>query len=653
MDNDSSAVQKNNDKNEDRSLEIKQKILETIDKDVVSSIEFEGPYVVIFIRDPNYIETHQELIKDIAAKIRRKVIVKADKAHLKDVEEARELIQQIVPKEAEIKSIRFAPDLHEVYIEAYKSGLVIGKNGSTLREIFVKTGWLPKIWRVPSIQSESIDELRNLIINDSSKRKKFLTLLGKNINKVILKTDWLKVTALGGFREVGRSCLLVETKESKVIIDCGISPEPGVMGSSSDASRAFPYIADAKIPINEIDAIILTHGHMDHMGFIPYLYKYGYEGPVYSTLPTIDLAALLLKDYVKLVARSGGTPLYEEKDIRKMIDHMVPLEYNEVATITDEIKLTYHNAGHIIGSASAHLHIGEGLYNIVHTGDLKFGYSRLLDPADTAYTRVDGLFIESTYGGNHDINSSNREQSEIELMEAIKSTVENNGKILIPVFSVGRAQEIQLTLEYYMTNNDRYKLDVPIYLDGMVLEANAIHTAYPDYLKKSLRNRILSNMSPFESELFQVIKRESDRVDDTRSAIIIASGGMLNGGASLQYFRDLLSDERNTLIFVGYNSQNSLGRKLQNGVREIALEDDEGKLREYNVKMNIKTIEGFSGHSDRRQLMNFIKSIKTRPRSIFTMHGEEVKCEEFARAIYRSFNINARAPMNLDSMRLK
>ena len=166
--------------------------------------------------------------------------------------------------------------------------------------------------------------------------------------------------------------------------------------------------------------MVLTHAHMDHIGFVPYLFKFGYEGPVYCTPPTRDLAALLLSDYIKLSQGSGGTPLYGEKDIRKMLMHTITRDYGEVTNITDELKLTYHNAGHILGSATVHLHVGEGMYNIVHTGDMKYGFTRLYDPASHKYPRIDSLFIESTYGGNNDI-TKNRDEAERELMEVDKS----------------------------------------------------------------------------------------------------------------------------------------------------------------------------------------------------------------------------------------
>ncbi len=618
--------------------------------------EFEGPDIVLYLKNARLLYQDDTIVRNIASSIKKKLIIRSDEQSLMSPESATEKIKLLVPQEAGVHSIRFMARFSEVYIEALKPGLVIGKGGSTLKSIAIETGWSPKVLRMPTMESDTISGVRQLMFNEEEFRKKFLAKVGKDINRVMAKSEWLKATALGGYREVGRSSLLLETPNSKVIIDCGISPEPGAKGvdanNGSDANRAFPYLDSANLSINELNAVIITHAHMDHMGFVPYLFKYGYEGPVYCTPPTRDLAALLLKDYVKLVVRSGGTPLYDEKDVRKMLTHMITREYNEVTNITDEIKLTYHNAGHILGSGTVHLHIGEGMYNIVHTGDFKYGFSRLLDPASVKYPRVDALFMESTYGGQSDV-TPNRHDAERHLMETIKRTVGNGGKVIIPVFAVGRSQELQLVLESYLANEGPYKLDVPVYLDGMILEASAIHTAYPEYLKESLRNRILNNRSPFESEIFEVMKGERSDIVDKGPAVIVASGGMLNGGASLEYVRMLAEDPKNAILFVGFNSAGSLGRRVQNGLKDVALPDEDGKLTPVKINMEVHTVEGFSGHSDRRQLVSFVENLRPKPKTIFTMHGEEQKCEDLARTLGRMMHVDARAPMNLDSIRLK
>jgi uncharacterized protein len=643
---------------ETENKEILDKIKELVPKEAdLSKVEYEGPDVALYVKNIGYLYSDENIVKNISAAVKKRLIVRCEGSKLMDPEEAAKKIREIVPAEAGMgeESIRFVPEFCEVYIEALKPGLVIGKGGATLMRIVRETSWVPKVLRTPTMNSDVIKGVRQMMFKESDFRKKFLNGIGKRINQTQVKSEWVKATALGGFKEVGRSSLLIETHHSKILVDCGISPEPGIKGADANQNgenKAFPYLDSANITINDLDAVILTHAHMDHMGFVPYLFKFGYNGPVYCTPPTRDLAALLLYDYVRLVQKGGGSPLYGEKDIRSMLMHMITRDYGEVTNVTDEIKLTYHNAGHILGSGTVHLHVGEGLYNIVDTGDFKYGFTRLFDQADTKYPRIDALFMESTYGGPRDI-TQNRRDAEIELMECIKRTVENKGKVLIPLFSVGRSQEIMLVLESYMTNDPRYKLNVPIYLDGMILEASAIHTAYPEYLRASLQHRILSNNSPFESEIFEVAKGERQDILDKGPCVILASGGMLNGGASLEYFKALAEDPKNMVIFVGYNSVSSLGRRLQNGLTDTALTGADGKQESVKINLQVKTVEGFSGHSDRKELMRFVDNLRPFTRKIFTMHGEESKCEDLARTLAAKMRVEGRAPMDLDSMRLK
>ncbi|MDE1762368.1 MAG: beta-CASP ribonuclease aCPSF1 [Candidatus Micrarchaeota archaeon] len=620
--------------------------------------EYEGPDIAIYVRDIAHIFTEENVVKSISATVKKKLIIRSEASKLMSPEEAKAKILEIVPKEAGVneEGIRFVEEFSEVYLEALKPGLVIGKGGSTLKSIVIATRWVPRVFRIPTMNSDVIKGVRQMLLKESDFRKKFLTNVGKRINRPILKSEWIKATALGGFKEVGRSSLLLETNHSKVLIDCGLSPEPSVKGldanKGSDENKAFPYLDSANITINDLDAVILTHAHMDHTGFVPYLFKFGYEGPVYCTPPTRDIIALLHFDYLKLVQRSGGTPLYDEKDVRKMLSHVITRDYHEVTNVTDEIKLTYHNAGHILGSSSVHLHIGEGMYNIVHSGDQKFGFTRLLDPADTKYPRIDSLFIEATNGMHSDI-TINRQEAEMNLVNAISRTIQNGGKVLIPLFAIGRAQEIMLVLESYFANNPKYKLEAPIYLDGMLLEASAIHTAYPEYLKLNLQHRILSNRSPFESEIFEVAKGERNEIVEKGPAVVLASGGMMNGGVSVEYFKAMSEDPKNLLLFVGYNSVSSLGRRIQSGLKEVPLPNEDGKLQSYKVGMQVHNLEGFSGHSDRRQLMSFVENIRPTPKKVFTMHGEESKCEDLARGIANRLRVEARAPMDLDTIRFK
>jgi len=612
----------------------------------ITKIEPEGLNIVIYVKNIEEFYRNDQLIKQLAGALRKKVSVRVDPAALMDLENAKETITATISEEAKISSIMFSPSFSEVYIEALKPGLVIGKGGSVLKEIILKTGWSPVVLRTPTIPSSTLKGVRKGFIADPEDRKKFLTGVGKKICQPIPVSDWVRVVMLGAFREVGRSCMLVQTPNSKVLIDVGINP------ATSDAKKAYPYLNFMGFPLEELDAVIVTHGHMDHMGFIPYLYAYGFDGPVYCTPPTRDLMGLLQNDYINLCKKSFGVePPYSKKHIQKELRRVIPVEYGEVVDITPEVKMTLYNAGHIIGSAMVHLHIGEGLHNLVHTGDMKFGYTKLFEPANTHFPRIETLFVESTYGGKQDI-TPNRRDMESRLMTIINETAAKGGKVLIPVFAVGRSQEIMLVIEDYARRNPDF--NIPMYIDGMVLETSAIHTAYPEYLRESLERRILSNNSPFESPLIKVAKgTNKDEIVEGEPCVILAPSGMMSGGPSLDYFNRLADDEKNSLIFVGYQSPLSLGHKIQRGMKEVPTTGEDGKTKVLNVRMRIETVEGFSGHSDRHQLMAFMSNLRPTPERVFTCHGDWNKAEELARTTASIIKREARAPMNLEALRLR
>jgi predicted metal-dependent RNase len=322
-----------------------------------------------------------------------------------------------------------------------------------------------------------------------------------------------------------------------------------------------------------------------------------------------------------------------------------------VVDITPEIKMTLYNAGHILGSASVHLHIGEGMHNCVYTGDIKFGPTKLFEAANIRFPRLETLFIESTYGGRNDITLG-RYESEMRLMEIIMQTIEKRGKVLIPVFAVGRSQEILLVLEEYSRTHPEF--NVPIYIDGMILEASAIHTAYPEYMREQVQRRILSDRSPFESPLIKVAKgADREAIAGGEPAVILAPSGMLSGGPSLEYLKMMADDERNTLIFVGYQSALSLGNKIQNGERDLPLAGDDGRAKLLKINMRVETADGFSGHSDRAQLMAYLRNLRPTPERIITMHGDSGKTEDLARCAGMMLRKQSSAMANLESIRLR
>ena len=629
--------------------EIKKEILFKLPKDTqVTKVEFEGPEVVVYTKNPQVITENGDLVRSLAKELRKRIIIRSDKSALLEQEETINKIHEIVPEGAEITDIYFDTVTGEVVITAKKPGLVIGKYGATSRNIVKNTGWAPKILRTPPISSDVIGKIRTTLKNSSKDRKKLLQRLGRQIHQGSkYPNDWARVTSMGGFKEVGRSSMLLQTPNSRVLLDCGVNV------AAPDNKTAFPYLTAPEFSIEELDAVIISHAHLDHCGFVPYLYHYGYEGPVYCTTPTRDLTTLLQLDHIDIAQREGNPLPFSVKDIHKAIKNTLTLDYGEVTDISPDIRLTLHNAGHILGSAISHMHIGDGAYNLVYTGDFKYEPSRLLEPATIRFPRAETVIMESTYGGREDVQPS-RNSAEKEMMKTIYKTLKRGGKVLVPVFAVGRAQELMVVLEEYMRHG---MIDeVPIYIDGMIWEATAIHTARPEYLSKDLRDQIFHmGRNPFVSDMFKKVQNYNQRkeiVESPEPAIILSTSGMLTGGNSVEYFKWLCEDDKNTLIFVGYQSEGSLGRRIQKGRKEVPLEDDDGRTKEFHVNMETKTIHGFSGHSNRRQLMEYVKRLNPRPEKVITCHGDPKKAVDLASSIHRSYKIETRTPINLDCVRI-
>ena len=621
---------------------IKEAALAILPKEAeVSSIDFEGPEIAIYTKNPKIFFENEALVAKLAFELKKHINIRTDKSLLCGLEEAKEKIMQLVPEEAEIKKLYFNAAFSEVVIEASKPGLVIGKNGETSKQIILQTGWTPNIIRAPTSKSKILAGIREFLHKHANERKKFLHNVAKHIYRdVELKKLWVRLHALGSFREVGRSCLLLETPISKVMIDCGINV--------ANPEEAYPYLDALDFSLSELDAVIISHAHLDHCGMLPYLFRAGYKGPVYCTTPTRDLMALLQFDYIDVLVKEGKEPPYSEKDVKESVKHCIVRNYREVTDITPDIRLTLHNAAHILGSASIHLHIGEGAHNIVYTADFKYGFTRLFDNVDMKYPRLETLIIESTYGSKEDI-LPRRIDAEEKLIQIIRETVQTGGNVLIPVFSVGRAQEVMLVLE---NHNRKEPLNARVYIDGMTKEASAIHTAYPEFLRKTVQRRILQNDSPFTAEIFhEANSTDRDKIIEEGSAIILASSGMLTGGPSVEYLHKMASNPDNTLIFVGYQGEGSLGRKIQQGLRTIPYVEN-GKTKALEIKMRVETVEGFSGHSDRNELTNYVRNLKPKPKRILVCHGNKNKCIEFARYIGSKFRINSIAPQNLDAFRL-
>ena len=632
---------------EDRLKELKETINKKVPRGVeVTDVEFEGPEMVIYTDNPEKFAAEQDLIKTLARDLRKRIVVRPN--ILGDTEVAYDMVRKVVPEGAGITDIFFDTDTGEMLIEAEKPGVVIGKNGATLRDITMKTGWTPRVVRTPPIPSMTIKQVRQYLREARDERKEFLRRCGRRIHRDSLysgrdRDQWLRVTTLGCCRQVGRAAFLLTTPQSKVLIDCGESP--GATGAASS-----PYLHVPEIyPFSTLDAVVLTHAHLDHSAYVPLLYRYGYDGPVYTTPATRDLAAMLQLDYLDVNNKEDKAPPYSSNEVREFVKHTITLGYGDVTDIAPDLKLTLHNAGHILGSAIAHFNVGNGLYNIAFTGDLYYAKSRLFNPAVSQFPRLEALVMESTYGGSEDFSPS-RADAEAHLCEVISETLSRGGKALIPAFAVGRSQELMLALEEGIRNK---KLPAcKIYLDGMIKEATAMHTAYPEYLNNDLRNQIFrDNYNPFLAECFEQVdsyEKRQEVIFSKEPCVIISTSGMLNGGPVLDYLSNLAESEKNTLIFVGYQADGTYGRRIQKGWREVPM----GKKGSIIINMEVQTVEGFSGHADRKQLMNYVQYVQPKPERVFTIHGEESKTIDLASSIYKKYHIQTVSPQNLETYRL-
>ena len=626
--------------------EIRNTILNNVPSEIgITRIEFEGPRLAIYAQKPEILVEQSQIVADIAGKIKKRIVIRSDPAVRMRELDAEKIVKEIL-KEAGLVQSYFDPTLGEVILEVENPGIAIGKGGANLLEIVKQTRWNPNVVRSPPIPSLTIKQIRGYLYSKSKEREKFLREAGESIFRPLYdRTSDVRVSFLGGTRQVGRSAVLVRSRESAVLMDCGINP------GTSRAVDAYPRFDTGEFDVSGLDAVVITHAHLDHCGFLPYLYKYGYDGPVYCSAPTASLMTLLQGDYLDVMSKEGRFPPYGAEDIREVIIHTIPLSWGEVTDIAPDIRLTLHNAGHILGSSMAHLHIGKGLHNVVYTGDFKYGYTTLLASAISNFPRVETLIMESTYGAPENVTAP-RSETDAEFIEYTNHILKK-GKMIIPVPAVGRAQEILMVINKYMQNGSL--TEVPVYIEGMISEATGIHTAYPDYLSSELREQILrEGVNPFESDYFTVVKQHDlrDEIVEGGPCIIMATAGMMEGGPVMEYFKRLAPDPENGLLFVSYQVAGTTGNRIQGGMQSIQTYNREGKMSITNIGLTTHTIQGFSGHSDRKQLVDYVRQMRPTPRRVFMVHGEESKCQNMARTISRFRGIRAHSPDLLETFRL-
>ncbi|NOQ38047.1 beta-CASP ribonuclease aCPSF1 [archaeon] len=614
---------------------------------MITNALFEGSDIIFYTKNKNFFLESSSDVRDLVQMLRKRIDIRPDPAICEKQDVAAANIRKIAPAEAEVGEILFEPEFSRVIIYAKKPGLIIGKQGETLKKIKQETCWSPMIKRIPLIQSKIVDKAREIIHSESKYRQRFLNKIGEQIRlDKGSKEGWVRVSFLGSAREVGRSAILLQTKKSRVLLDCGVNV--------ASVAERHPYLDIPEFDIEALDAVIISHAHLDHAGFLPYLYEYGYEGPTYLTAPTRDIMILQQLDYIKTMQGETGSAPYTSKGIKGAVKHSIIMDYGHVVDITGDMRLTFHNAGHILGSAISHIHIGEGLHNLVYTADFKYGKSRLFDQASMNFARCESIIMESTYGGAADRTLS-KQESEEKLTNLVKETIKRGGKVVIPSFAVGRAQELMI---FFAEMADKKEIDVPVYLDGMIWDVTAIHTAYPEFLSRGLQKQIFhQSNNPFINPVFKRVASQVERkkVIDGGPAVIITTSGMVTGGPIMEYLRCLAEDEKNTLVFVGYQAEGTLGRNIQMGWRDISMTnrtagDSRSTVR---INMQVETASGFGAHSDRQQLLNYISRLKSKPERVILNHGESKKIVDFGRNIHKIFRIETQYPHNLDALRLK
>lgn len=597
----------------------------------LTKIEYEGPRIALYSKNPSYLMQNSQLVSNMVNTIKKRIVIRTDESIRRPQDESAKIISETIPKEVGVAATFFDAVLGEAVLFAKKPWMLaqVGDDFDNI-ELAEKTGWKVRIRKAPQNMAP-IESLYRTLGETVTERTRFYREVGDKIfrDKLSGQAEASLIT-LGGFAEVGRSCMLLATPESKVVLDCGLNT------SAKDSLAAIPRFDVAGVGMEEIDAVVLSHAHLDHTGFLPAFFKYGYSGPVYCTEPTLLLMSMLQRDYVR---RTGDLALYSEKDIDSAVTHTITLTHGIVTDISPDVKLVLSNSGHMLGSASVHLHIGNGDHNLVYTGDMKFGRTLALDNASWNFPRVETMIIESTYGGKEDVMCP-REQAEANLASAVSKTVAAGGHVLIPVPVVGISQELILVLDRFARG-----LQARVLVEKSISEATAVYEAYPEFLSKEMRQRVLeSEASQFGSQ-FSIV--ESETLKSGEPAVILAPSSMLLGGPSVGYLKQIAGDPRNRLIMLSYQAVDTPGRAIQDGARQIAING--GTV---NLQCHVERIDGFGSHSDYNQLMAYVSRLRPKLRRVLVNHGERAKAQNLASMINKQFRIQTQHPLVQEAIKL-
>jgi len=460
----------------------------------------------------------------------------------------------------------------------------------------------------------------------------------------------MKLTFFGAARGVTGSCALVETVSKKFLVDCGMFQ--GTLTEQILNYEKFPF------KIEEIDFVILTHAHIDHCGRIPQLYTSGYRNSVYATKATCDLGKIMLPDsghiqekeieWVNRKRMRAGKkpelPIYTAQDGLDACELYKPVDYNENVEIDENITFKFIDAGHMLGSAVAEVWITENgkTEKIVFSGDLGNEENPIicnpqkLDSADT-------LILESTYGGR--LHGDVKDQSQ-KFIDILLSTIERGGNVIIPSFAVGRTQEILFEINKYVENNQDYiarLARIPVVVDSpLATHATEIFEKNPEFFNETALNYVLKGDNPmdFKNLRFTLSADESRALnEDPEPKIIISASGMCEAGRIKHHLKWNLWRPESTILFVGYQAEGTLGRRLVSGEKIVKIFGEE-----IGVNAKIEFLDAFSGHADQKGLIDWIDNMDTKPKNIFLVHGEYENQLILASVISSKFGIECIIP---------
>ena len=602
----------------------------------LTKIEYEGPRIALYSRNPTYLMQNNQLVSNMVNTIKKRIVIRTDEGIRKSESDSARIIEEAIPKEVGVSGTFFDPVLGEALVFVKKPWMLVqvGEEFDNI-ELAEKTGWKVRVKKTPQ-DLTAVTALYKVLSETSTERTRFFREVGDKIFRdPLIGSAEASLITLGGFAEVGRSCILLTTPESKVLLDCGINL------TARDSLSAFPRFDVAGVGMDEIDAVVLTHAHMDHSGFLPVLFKFGYSGPVYCTEPTILLMSAMQREYVRRIG--SGAP-YSEKDIDNALMHTIALTLGIVTDISPDVKLVLYNAGHILGSTSVHLHIGNGDHNLVYTGDFKFGRTLTLENASWNFPRAETMIIESTYGGKEDI-LPRHEEAEANLARMLAETVSAGGHALLPVPTVGISQELIVVLGR-LFKAGRLPNDAKLLVENSVVEATSIYEAYPEYLSRELRDSLLgSEITPFTAE--GRLQRASAAKLGSDPSIVLAPSSMLLGGPSVGYLEQIAGDQKSRLAIVSYQAPETPGRLIQDGSRRITLGG-----RDIDLHCKIDRLEGFGSHSSYEQLIAYVLRLKPKLRKVLVNHGERSKAQNLASSINRMFKLQTQHPLVQEAIKL-